>query len=161
MPPVTPYFMSKPTSRRNDVVCSEALVFVSRTPLTTYGLSLRSRPWLSDCSPTRLPAWLTRVRLYAFGIGAQNTCSFLRRMFRMKLMPHVCSAPSAKRSVASGMAISAVQPSSVIRAATSQIPSQFLLMLELTSPSPIRLLPSPSSEICCSSLAPSGVVTNM
>ena len=65
-----------------------------------------------------------------------------------------------KRSVVSGMAISAVQPSSVIRAATSQMPSQFVIDVGVDE-ARRRLLPSPSSEICCSSFAPSGVVTNM
>ncbi len=102
---------------------------------------------------------LTRVSVYAFGIGAQNTCSFLRRMFRMKLTPHDCSESSEKRIVVSGIAISAVHPSSVTRLTTSQMPSQLRLMFEFTRPE--RLLPSPSSEICCSSFAPSGVVTNM
>ena len=56
-----------------------------------------------------------------------------------------------------GIAISDTHPSSVWRDATSQTPFQSRLTLELLPRRP----PSPSSETCCSSLAPSGLVTNM
>ena len=56
-----------------------------------------------------------------------------------------------------GMAISAVHPVAFRREATIQTPSQLRLTLELFP----RPWPSPSSKICCSSLAPSGLVTNM
>jgi len=78
----------------------------------------------------------------------------------MKLTPHTCSSAFGKRSVTIGIAISATQPSLVRRATTSQTPSQFRLMLAVMLPLP-RKPPSPSSATCCSSLAPSGLVTNM
>jgi hypothetical protein len=80
-------------------------------------------------------------------------------MLRMKLTPKLGASVPGKRSVVNGIAISAVQPAPVTRATTSQIPSQLRLTLELLAFP--RVLPSPSSVICCSSLAPSGVVTNM
>ena len=115
-------------------------------------------PWSTPVMPVIVPARLTRVRVYSFEIGAQNTCSFLRRMFRMKLTPHTCSSASGKRRVIIGIAISAVHPSGVRCATTSQTPSQFRLMFDVLVP---RQPPSPSSDTCCSSLAPSGLVTNM
>ncbi len=72
-------------------------------------------------------------------------------------MPQVCSSLGRKRRVLVGMAISAVQPSLVICAAEFHTPSQLRLTFEVVPRPP----PSPSSKICCSSLAPSGVVTNM
>ena len=114
----------------------------------------RLTPWM----PLRVPAWLTRVSWYSFEIGAQKICSFLRRMLRMKLAPHTCVSAAGKRSVTIGTAISATHPSGVRRAAASQTPSQFTLMFGLLEP---RKPPSPSSATCCSSLAPSGLTTNM
>ena len=64
----------------------------------------------------------------------------------------------------SGIRNSAVHPRESTVVATSQTPSQLRLILELLAMKPeddARVLPSPSSEICCSSFAPSGVVTNM
>src|SRR6185436_5790678 len=107
--------------------------------------------------PPSAPAALTRIKLYGLGIGAQYAISCLRVTLRMKLMPQLCVSLLLKRSVLVGMEISAVQPSSVMRDAVSQMPSQLRLILEFVP----RPLFSPSSEICCSSLAPSGVVTNM
>ncbi len=78
-------------------------------------------------------------------------------MLRMKLMPQVCTGTSGDRTVTTGMAISAVHPSLVRRAAASHTPFQSLLMFDADP----RVLPPPSSKICCSSFAPSGFVTNM
>ena len=115
-------------------------------------------PWSTPVMPVMVPARLTRVRVYSFEIGDQYTCSFFLRMFRMKLTPHTCSSFSGKRRVIMGMAISAVHPSGVRWATTSHTPSQFTLMLEVLVP---RQPPSPSSDTCCSSFAPRGLVTNM
>ena len=48
----------------------------------------------------------------------------------MKLMPQVCTGTSGERSVTMGIAISAVQPSLVRRAAASHTPFQSLLMFD-------------------------------
>ena len=116
-------------------------------------------PRLTAPMPVIVPARLTRVSVYSFEIGAQNTCSFFRRMFRMKLTPQTCPSALGKRSVTIGIAISATHPSLVRRETTSQTPSQFTLMFEVLLL--LRNPPSPSSATCCSSLAPSGLVTNM
>ncbi len=102
---------------------------------------------------------LTRVSVYAWGIGAQNACSFLRPMLRIRFRPQLWEGRSGKRSVTIGIAISASQPSSVRRARTCQTPSQSRLTFdELPNP---RSPPSPSLNTCWSSCAPSGFVTNM
>ena len=78
-------------------------------------------------------------------------------MLRSKLMPQVCSSLGVKRTVLTGIEISAVQPSLMMRAAVSHTPSQLRFTFDVVPRPP----PSPSSKTCCSSLAPSGVVRNM
>src|SRR5213592_3739740 len=54
----------------------------------------------------------------------QNASSFLRRMLRTKLSPHVCRSPAPWRSVVNGMRNSAYQPPESTDVATVQVPSQ-------------------------------------
>src|SRR4029077_7557766 len=106
-----------------------------------YGLIRRSRPRLRSVMPVTVPAMLTCMMLNGLGIGDQYTCSFFRRMLRMKLMPQVCTGTSGDLTVTTGMAISAVHPSLVRRAAASHTPFQSLLMFDADP----RVLPPPSS----------------
>ena len=72
-------------------------------------------------------------------MGARNACSFLWRILRSTLKPHVRSVPVAYLSVFNGMAISASHPLAVTAALTSQSPSQFglnALMLPRCKPLP-------------------------
>ncbi len=159
-PAVMPYLRSRPTSRSKSSDSTPASS-TRLAPPVTNGVMRRSSPRLSDCIPFRLPAMLTRVSVYACGIGAQNACSFLRPMFRMRFMPQLWDVASGKRSVTMGIAISAIQPSSVRRAETCQTPSQSRFTFDDTPKLPKPSPPSPSFETCWSSCAPSGFVTNM
>ena len=63
-------------------------------------------------------------------------------------MPHVCSASGPNFSVLNGISISAYHPSSPMRVATSQMPSQFAFWSR------------PSLDICESHFAPAGLIAN-
>ena len=156
-PALTPYLRSIPMSRCTASSVTPAL-WIRLAPPVTNGVNLRSRPRFSELRLLRVPARLTRVMLYGFGIGDQNACSFLRPMFRMRLIPQLCGSDSGKRRVIIGIAISATQPLGVCFATTSQTPSQSRLILEDVLP---ERLPSPSLATCWSSIAPRGLVTNM
>ena len=156
-PDATPYLTSMPYSLNPDG-SRRPPTRSCRPPASMYGVSRRSRPRLTAPMPVRVPAWLTRVSVYSFEIGAQKICSFLRRMLRMKLAPQICESAAGKRRVTIGIAISATHPSAVRRATAFQTPSQSTLTFGLLLP---RKPPSPSSATCCSSLAPSGLMTNM
>src|SRR5512140_972791 len=58
------------------------------------------------------------------GLQLKLDCSFLRRIIRLKLTPHVYSSFFGKRIWLNGMRISTVQPSPLTAALFSQTPSQ-------------------------------------
>ena len=76
---VTAYFTSSPTSASVELSVIPPSSRLCPPPVT-YGLIRRSLPLSRDSRLVSLPARLTLVRANARGIGAQNTCSFLRRM---------------------------------------------------------------------------------
>src|SRR2546430_6317252 len=104
------------------------------------------------------------MRLNCRGMKDQNASSFLRRMLRTKLSPHVCRSPAPWRNVVNGMRNSAYQPPESTDVATVQVPSQ----LRLKPPSDPAIArawpgswmppPSPSFTTCASYSMPAGVV---
>ena len=96
---------------------------VSRPP-ERYGRMSRPSPWLIPSIPSSRPA-CERFEIQASRWGdAHRSVSLCRLISRSTLNPHTVW-PGLKRSVLKGMAISAVHPSGVIRAAASQMPSHW------------------------------------
>src|SRR5437879_13159683 len=82
----------------------------------------RPRP-ISDM-PCSSPARLTRDAPSTRRQADHSSSSFLRRMKRLKLMPHTTLLDFMKFSVEKGIAMVAVQPCAVLRAAEVHTPSQ-------------------------------------
>src|SRR5436309_14972980 len=74
--------------------------------------------------PRSVPACEIFIRLNCRGTKDQNDSSFLRRIERTRLRPHVCDAPAPSRNVVNGILNSAYQPAESLDVATVQVPSQ-------------------------------------
>src|SRR6184192_3506252 len=104
------------------------------------------------------------IKLNWRGMKDQNASSFLRRIERTRLSPHVCRSPAPWRNVVNGMRNSAYHPPESTDVATVQVPSQ----LRLNPPSDPAIArgwpgswmppPSPSLTTCASYSMPAGVV---
>src|SRR3989441_9676184 len=115
-------------------------------------------------TPCNVPACEIFIRLNWRGMKDQNDSSFLRRIERTRLSPHVCTSPDPYRNVVNGMRNSAYQPAESTDVATVHVPSQ-LRLNPPRAPDTARVWPancspppSPSLTTCASYSMPAGVV---
>src|SRR5438046_9857214 len=94
----------------------------SRTPPSTYGLMISSRPPLMSAMPCSTPAWLTLVIPNARRHADHRSSSLFQRIKRLKFRPQTRSLEEIMFRVENGIATVAVQPKSVRLAAAVQIP---------------------------------------
>src|SRR5215472_17065324 len=84
---------------------------------------MNRRPLPISEIPRNSPAWLILFAPNDLRHADHRSCSFFRRMKRLKLMPQTTSLVSMKFSVEKGMATVAVQPCEVMRASEIHTPS--------------------------------------
>ena len=92
-------------------------------PPRRYGLMMNNRPLPISETPCNSPASLTLLTPKLRRHALHRSSSFLRRMKRLKLIPQTTSRDCIKLSVEKGIAMVAVQPSSVMCASEVQTPS--------------------------------------
>src|SRR5207253_7519157 len=85
---------------------------------------MNKRPLPISEIPCNSPAWLILFAPKDLRHADHRSCSFFRRMKRLKLIPHTTSFVCMKFSVEKGIATVAVQPREKMRASEIQTPSQ-------------------------------------
>src|SRR5215475_13592523 len=85
---------------------------------------MNRRPLPISEIPCNSPAWLILFAPKDLRHADQRSCSFFRRMKRLKLMPQTTSFVCMKFNVENGIATVAVQPSELMRASEVHTPSQ-------------------------------------
>src|SRR6266446_8142291 len=121
---VTPYLISPPTSLR--LFASGSTAKLRSTPVSAYGVAVRTRR-AGTRTPVSVPACEIFISENWRGTNDQNDSSFLRRIERTRLSPHVCCSPGPYRNVVNGMRNSAYHPAESFDVATVHVPSQLRL----------------------------------
>src|SRR2546430_16431093 len=85
---------------------------------------MNKRPLAISEIPCNSPDWLILFAPKDLRQADQRSCSFFRRMKRLKLMPHTTSFVFMKFNFEKGIATLAIQPREVMRASETHTPSQ-------------------------------------